>query len=150
MPFLSSLNISASGMTAQRLRLDVAAENISNMETTRTADGEAYRRKMVVFQEEENTFRGALRRAEQQSLTHRGDKSGGVVVTQIVEDPTALEMVYDPSHPDADENGYVAMPNIDIVKETTDAMAATQSYTANITAFNAIKLMAQKALEIGK
>ena len=73
-----------------------------------------------------------------------------MVVTEIVEDPTELEMVYDPEHPDADENGYVAMPNVDLVKETTDAMAATHSYAANITAFNAIKLMAQKALEIGK
>ena len=125
----------------------MAAENISNMETTRTEDGTPYRRKMVVFQEEEGSFRNELRRAGNRAY---GNNAGGVVVTEIVEDPTELEMVYDPEHPDADENGYVAMPNVDLVKETTDAMAATHSYAANITAFNAIKLMAQKALEIGK
>ena len=148
MPFLSSLNISASGMTAQRLRLDIASQNISNMETTRTEDGTPYRRKMVVFQEEKQDFRTALRRAESGIY---GDRNpGGVVVTEIAEDPSDFEMVYDPQHPDADENGNVAMPNVDLIKETTDAMAATHAYTANITAFNAIKLMAQKALEIGK
>ena len=148
MPFLSSLNISASGMTAQRLRLDIASQNISNMETTRTEDGTPYRRKMVVFQEEKQDFRTALRRAESGIYGYRNP--GGVVVTEIAEDPSDFEMVYDPQHPDADENGYVAMPNVDLIKETTDAMAATHAYTANITAFNAIKLMAQKALEIGK
>ena len=148
MPFLSSLNISASGMTAQRLRMDVASQNISNMETTRTEDGTPYRRRMVVFQERNQDFRTALRRAESRVNSDRNP--GGVIATEIVEDPSDLEMVYDPEHPDADENGYVAMPNIDLVKETTDAMAATHAYTANITAFNAIKLMAQKALEIGK
>ena len=71
-------------------------------------------------------------------------------MTQIVDDETEMQMVYNPEHPDADENGYVTMPNVDLIKETTDAMAATRSYQANITAFNAIKLMAQKALEIGK
>lgn len=148
MPFLSSLNISASGMTAQRLRLDIASQNISNMETTRTDAGTPYRRKMVVFQESPQDFRTALRHAE--NHMHSQNKTGGVVVTEIAEDPTDFEMVYDPEHPDADANGYVAMPNVDLVKETTDAMAATHAYTANITAFNAIKLMAQKALEIGK
>lgn len=92
--------------------------------------------------------RTALRHAE--NHMHSQNKTGGVVVTEIAEDPTDFEMVYDPEHPDADANGYVAMPNVDLVKETTDAMAATHAYTANITAFNAIKLMAQKALEIGK
>jgi len=79
-----------------------------------------------------------------------GERNAGVIVTQIVDDETEMQMVYNPEHPDADENGYVTMPNVDLIKETTDAMAATRSYQANITAFNAIKLMAQKALEIGK
>lgn len=148
MAFLSSFNICASGMTAQRLRLDVVSQNISNMETTRTDEGTPYRRKMVVFQEDKKDFRGVLRHAE--SRINSEKNPGGVIVTEIAADPTDFEMVYDPQHPDADENGYVAMPNIDLVKETTDAMAATHAYTANITAFNAIKLMAQKALEIGK
>ncbi len=148
MAFLSSLDICASGMTAQRLRLDVAAENASNVQTTRTEAGTPYRRKMVRFQAEDNSFRTALRRAQNRGRS--GERNGGVIVTEIVEDMTELKMVYDPEHPDADEYGYVAMPNVDMIKETTDAMAATRSYEANITAFNAIKLMAQKALDIGK
>ncbi len=148
MAFLSSLDISASGMTAERLRLDVAAMNASNIETTRTEAGTPYRRKMVRFQAEEESFRTALRRARNRGRS--GERNGGVIVTEIVEDPTELKMVYYPEHPDANEEGYVAMPNVDLIKETTDAMAATRAYEANITAFNAIKLMAQKALEIGK
>ena len=142
MAFLSSLDISASGMTAQRLRLDVAAQNIANIETTRTEEGETYRRKVVRFQAEEESFSSVLRRT--------GERNGGVIVTEIAEDETDLKMVYNPEHPDADANGYVAMPNVDLIKETTDSMAATHSYNANITAFNAIKLMAQRALDIGQ
>lgn len=144
MSFLSSLNISATGMTAQRLRLDIAAENIANVETTRTEDGEPYRRKLVVL-ESKNDFRTALARAESKQTA-----GGGVEATAIVEDGTELKAVYNPSHPDADAQGYVRIPNVDVVQETTDAMAATRSYEANITAFNAVKQMAQKALEIGK
>lgn len=144
MSFLNSLNISASGMAAQKLRLDVAAENIANQETTRTEGGGPYRRKMVVLQEAgENSF--------QKALTVAGTRQpAGVQATRIAEDETALNPVYDPTHPDADENGYVRMPNVDLVKETIDSMSATRSYDANITAFNAMKLMMQKALEIGK
>ena len=148
MAFLSSLDISASGMTAQRLRLDVAAQNIANIETTRTEEGETYRRKVVRFQAEEESFSSVLRRTR--NAGRSGERNGGVIVTEIAEDETDLKMVYNPEHPDADANGYVAMPNVDLIKETTDSMAATHSYNANITAFNAIKLMAQKALEIGQ
>lgn len=145
MSFLSSFNISASGMTAQRLRLDVAAENISNMETTRTEDGTPYRRKMVVLEAgRESRFSGIFQKAS------GSVKNYGVRAAAVVDDETELKPVYDPEHPDADENGYVMMPNVDLVEETTDAMAATRSYEANITAYNAMKLMAQKALEIGK
>ena len=147
MSFLSSLNISSSGLTAQRLRLDVASENIANIETTRTADGTPYRRKMVVLQSKEENFSSVLNR------TMQGKDSaynGGVIASAIVDDETELKAVYDPDHADADENGYVRMPNVDMVKETTDAMAASRSYEANLTAFNAVKLMAQKAMEIGK
>lgn len=148
MAFLSAFDICASGMTAQRLRLDVAAQNITNIETTRTESGGPYRRKMVVFQAEDNSFASVMRRT--MNLGRNDERNAGVIVTQIVDDETEMEMVYDPEHPDADEDGYVTMPNVDLIKETTDAMAATRSYQANITAFNAIKLMAQKALEIGK
>ncbi|MBS4979927.1 MAG: flagellar basal body rod protein FlgC [Lachnospiraceae bacterium] len=147
MSFLSSFDISASGMTAQRQRLDIAAENIANINTTRTAEGDAYRRRMVVLQEKPSvSFRSEL----QKRMGTESSEKGGVQVTQIVEDESDLKPVYNPGHPDADENGYVMMPNVDLVKETVDSMSATRSYEANVTAFNAIKLMAQKALEIGK
>ncbi len=147
MSFLNSFDISASGMTAQRQRLDIAAENISNMNTTRTASGGPYRRKMVVLQEKPvSSFRNEL----QSRLSGKESQKGGVKVSEIVEDQRDLQPVYNPEHPDADENGYVMMPNVDLVKETVDGMSATRAYEANITAFNAMKLMAQKALEIGK
>ena len=146
MSFLSSFDISASGMTAERQRLDIASENIANSETTRTASGEAYRRKMVVLEEVPSTsFRTRFN-----SLINRTATKGGVKVTQIIEDQRDLNPVYNPDHPDANEEGYVMMPNVDLVKETVDGMAATRAYEANITAFNAMKLMAQRALDIGK
>ncbi|MCI9339132.1 MAG: flagellar basal body rod protein FlgC [Dorea sp.] len=148
MSFLSSFDISASGLTAQRQRLDVAAENISNSETTRTASGGPYRRKMVVLQESPSTstsFRSRFSRLMNQSAS-----KGGVKVTEVIEDQRDLNPVYNPDHPDANEEGYVMMPNVDLVKETVDGMSATRSYEANITAFNAMKLMAQRALDIGK
>jgi flagellar basal-body rod protein FlgC len=148
MSFLSSMNISASAMTAQRLRLDIASENIANIDTTRTEAGGPYRRKMVVLEaRSENNFRKALINAAGLS---RQQSTGGARVSQIVEDTSPFKSVYSPEHPDADENGYVQMPNVDLIKETVDSMSATRSYEANITAFNAIKSMASKALEIGK
>lgn len=146
MSFLDSFDISASGLTAERQRLDIASENLANTNTTRTESGGTYRRKMVVLQEVPSTsFRSRFN-----SLLNRTASKGGVQVTEIVEDQRDLNPVYNPDHPDADEDGYVMMPNVDPVKETIDAMSATRSYEANITAFNAMKLMAQKALEIGK
>ena len=147
MSFLSSLNISASGMTAQRMRLDVAAENVANIETTRTESGGPYRRKMIVLQAKDDSFREVLSRT---MAGKNVQTRAGVQATQILDDQTELKAVYESDHPDADENGYVRMPNIDMVKEITDSMAASRSYEANITAYNAVKLMAQKALEIGK
>lgn len=147
MSFLSSFDISASGMTAQRQRLDVAAENIANINTTRTASGGPYRRKLVVLEEIPS---GSFRSEFSSRLNKSAASKGGVRVSQITEDQRDLEPVYDPEHPDADEDGYVMMPNVDLVKETVDGMSATRSYEANIAAFNAVKLMAQKALEIGK
>lgn len=146
MSFLDSFDISASGLTAERQRLDIASENLANTNTTRTESGGIYRRKMVVLQEIPSTsFRSKFN-----SLLSRTASKGGVQVTEIVEDQRDLNPVYNPDHPDADEDGYVMMPNVDPVKETIDAMSATRSYEANITAFNAMKLMAQRALDIGK
>lgn len=148
MSFLSSLNITASGMTVQRLRLDVAAENIANIETTRTESGGPYRRKMVVIEAKDNSF-SAMYKNSLDRFDNNASK-GGVRARSVIDDNTELKAVYDPDHPDADENGYVRIPNIDIVKEMTDSMSATRSYEANITAFNAVKMMATKALEIGR
>lgn len=146
MAFLSSLNISGSGMTAQKLRMDIIAENITNMDITRTENGGPYIRKNVVFESiSGNSFQNQLNNA-----MGIKSKQAGVKVTAIVEDETPPKTVYNPTHPDADENGYVLMPNVDLLKEIIDSMEATRAYEANITAFNAIKLMATKALEIGR
>ena len=151
MAFLTSMNIVGSGLTAQQLRLDVVSENITNMNTTRTEGGGAYRRKMVVFQAQDgrDSFRHAL--AVRSLSSNAGyETAGGVRVTEIAEDESAMKMVYDTAHPDADENGYVEYPNVTLVKEVTDAMAATQAYAANVTALNSLKTVVGKALEIGK
>ncbi len=148
MSFLSSFDISASGLTAQRQRLDIASENIANMNTTRTESGGVYRRKMVVLASKSSA--PSFRSEFQNRLGSRIAGKGGVQVANIVEDRRDLEPIYNPTHPDANEEGYVMMPNVDLVKEITDSMSATRSYEANITAFNAMKLMAQKALEIGR
>ncbi len=154
MAFLSSMNISGSGLTAQQLRLDIVAENITNSNTTRTENnGGTYRRKMVIFQSESgrNGFREAMAKAADGVVSNqRYNKAGGVRVAAIVEDPTDFKIVYDPNHPDADEDGYLSLPNVDMVKEMTDAMAATQAYSANVTALNALKSVVSKGLEIGR
>lgn len=148
MSFLNSLNIVGSGMTAQQLRLDVISENITNANTTRTEEGGAYRRKVVVMESQGN-FQAALARARRESEGHY-QVSGGVAVTEIREDPSDLKLVYDPTHPDANEAGYVELPNVDMVKEMTDAMAASQAFSANVTVFNTLKSVIAKGLEIGK
>lgn len=148
MSFLSSLNISASALTAQRAHLDIISENITNMDTTRTENGGAYRRKTVAFEAiEEGDFKSMLRK---KMKVAQGEGQGGVRVSQIIEDPSPMKMVYNPSHPDANEQGYVEMPNVNLLQETADAMSASRSYQANVTAINAIKAMATKALEVGK
>lgn len=138
MAFLSSMNISASGLTAQQLRLDIVAENVTNSTTTRVEGGEgSYRRKMVIFEAKSgrDDFRQAMARAAS-GMVPNGQAAGGVRVTQIVDDPSPMKLVYDPTHPDANEDGYVEMPNVDMVKEISDAMAATQAYSANVTILN--------------
>lgn len=154
MAFLSSIDIVGSGLTAQQVRLDVLSENITNSQTTRTeGGGGAYRRKVVVFQSRagRTAFQEAMARAADGLAPNVGhETTGGVRVVEIAEDPTDFKLVYDPTHPDANEDGYVELPNIDMVKEITDAMAATQAYSANVTAFNTLKNVIAKGLEIGR
>ena len=148
MGLFNSFNISASALTAQRLRMDVISQNIANVNTTRTEDGTPYRRKMVVFQEKEADIPFSQYLSEESRRRYL--TGGGVRVTAIVEDQTPFKEVYDPSHPDADENGIVRMPNVDIVTEMVNMISATRAYEANVTALNASKSMAMKALEIGR
>ena len=131
MSLLDAFNISASGMTAQRLRTDIISQNIANVNTTRDADGNPYRRKTVVMEEKDVTsFSDVLRLVA-------GNTSNGVKVTNIVQDTkTPLREVYDPSHPDANEEGYVSYPNVNTVTEMTNLIDASRSYEANVTAFN--------------
>lgn len=148
MNFGSSFGISASALTAQRLRMDVISSNIANAETTRASvvDGKAvpYRRKMVVLQTaDRNNFSDILN-----DKMNGGAK--GVTVAEITEDSAPMKPVYNPSHPDADANGYVYMPNVDVTKEMVDMISASRSYEANVTMLNASKAMVSKALEIGR
>lgn len=151
MSIFNGMNISASGLTAQRLRMDTISSNIANVNTTRAtinAEGEyePYRRKMTVFSPKTQSFPAAL----QQATYHQSSTSSGVKVSQIIEDEAPFNLVYNPNHPDANEEGYVEMPNVDPLKEIVDMMSATRSYEANVTALNASKTMLMKALEIGK
>ncbi|MBQ9140735.1 MAG: flagellar basal body rod protein FlgC [Lachnospiraceae bacterium] len=147
MSMFSAFNINASGMSAQRYRMDVISENVANANTTRTADGTPYRRKVVYFEEKggQTSFSSCLHQAT-------GSYSGqGVKVTGVYEDTSSeLKMVYDPSHPDANEEGYVYYPNVDIVTEMTNMIDASRAYEANATAFSAAKSMALQGLQIGK
>ena len=145
MAIFTSFDISASGMTAQRLRSDIISQNLANVNSTSSQEGGAYRRKTVVFSEKNATaFSDVL-------LSTAGTVGSGVKVTKIVEDyETPMNKVYDPAHPDADEDGYVTYPNVNVVTEMTNLISASRSYEANITAFNASKSMALKGLEIGK
>ncbi|HCL03341.1 MAG TPA: flagellar basal body rod protein FlgC [Lachnoclostridium phytofermentans] len=150
MSIFNGMNISASGMSAQRLRMDIISQNIANVETTRDENGNPYRRKTVVFSERESDGFGTV--LAQTAASKASDKQGnGVKVTAIVEDHvTAMKRVYNPSHPDADQDGYVTMPNVNTVTEMTNLISATRSYEANVTAFNATKNMLLKGLEVGK
>ena len=148
MAFLSSVNVIGSGLTAQQQRLDVISENVTNINTTRTEGGGPYRRKMVVLEEENSNspFRQALDKA----MGRRSSAEGGVRVAEIVEDESYFKLSYDPENPDANEDGYVELPNVDLVKEISDAMAANQAYSANVTAFNVLKQVIAKGLEIAQ
>ena len=146
MSFLNSLNITGSALTAERLRSDIILQNLANQNTTRTADGGPYRRKQVVLREQSLNFESQLTKA----VKRQKGTSGGVIVEEVVENQEDFVPVYDPTHPDADEDGYVMMPNVNSSEEMVDLMAASRAYEANLTALNITKSMAMKALEIGK
>ncbi len=145
MSFLSSLDVSGSALTAQRLRMSVVAENVANINTTRTANGQPYRRRYVIFQE-----MGTPRFSEQLNNSLNGNLGTGVKVARMGEDTAPFKLEYNPTHPDADEFGYVRLPNVELVTEMVDMMSATRSYEANITVLNATKSMAMNALDIGR
>ncbi len=145
MNFFRSMDISASALTAQRYRMDIIGENVANATTTRTAEGGPYRRKYVVMETRQpgSSFADLLKRSEQSI-------AGGVRITATREDPTPFKLVYDPTHPDAQADGFVRMPNVDLEREVVDMISATRSYEANITVINNFKAMASRALQIGR
>ncbi|HAJ79842.1 MAG TPA: flagellar basal body rod protein FlgC [Fibrobacteres bacterium] len=161
----SGLEISASGMHAQRIMQNTISSNLANVETTRTEEGGPYRRQFPVFSAASDQSDASL--VNQQVKLHgvttnenhigippteypRDERffGNGVNVDEIREDSRPPKMVYDPSHPDADKNGYVAMPNVSVIEEMTNMISATRAYEANVTAFNATKSMLQQALQI--
>ncbi|MCP4691415.1 MAG: flagellar basal body rod protein FlgC [Desulfobacterales bacterium] len=145
MDFFSALNTSSSGLTAQRLRMNLISQNLANINTTRTAEGGPYRRKDVVIGASpiQDNFLDVL-------SGEMVSKPSNVQVMGIVEDPRSPRLVYDPEHPDANPEGYVAMPNVNLMEEMVNMISATRSYEANVTATKATKDMALKALEIGQ
>lgn len=146
MGLFQAFDISATGMTAQRFRTDIIAENVANVNTTRTENGDPYRRKIVTFQEKPVTPFSKVLQGTRQQYT-----GNGVKVVSVLEDTsTDYIMKYDPAHPDADENGYVSYPNVNIVTEMTNLIDASRAYEANTTAFDASKAIAQAGLQIGK
>jgi flagellar basal-body rod protein FlgC len=154
MSFWNVLRIGAYALNAQRLRLDVIANNIANTETTRTAEGGPYQRRDVVFSAQgSDSFLPHFVRAQRLAAGPGGGAgvgAGGVKVASIVTDETPGARVYDPTHPDADEEGYVTYPNVNLVVEMTNMLSATRSYEANLNTIDAAKRMALKALEIGR
>ena len=148
MSFWEALRIGSSGLTAQRLRLDLISNNIANAQTTRTEKGGAYQRQDVVFMpEEKKAYLPEVIAARRDQLS---SLQGGVRVAEITTDTETGPRVYDPTHPDADTDGFVTYPNVNIVVEMTNMLSATRSYEANLASIEAVKRMALKALEIGR
>ncbi|MEZ4636126.1 MAG: flagellar basal body rod protein FlgC [Caldilineaceae bacterium] len=149
MSIFNTMRLSGYGMTAERLRMDVISNNIANSQTTRTADGGAYQRKQVVLQAHESN-RLPVSRFQQSTQLAGSDDLHGVKVVSIVNNDENMVRVYEPTHPDADEEGFVEYPNVDITTEMVDLMAASKAYQANVTVVQTVKSMAQSALQIGK
>lgn len=141
MSFFNSFNISASGLTAQRLRMDIISNNIANVNTTRTVEGGPYKRQMPVFAANQPKF---------VLPTESPNVGSGVKVVGIKKDTAPPKLIYNPEHPDANENGYVEMPNINVLSEMIDMIEASRAYDANVSALDTAKSMAMKALEIGR
>ena len=145
MDLITTINTAAGGMSAQRTRLNVISTNLANANTTRTAQGTPYRRKTVIFEAvpQEGDFRQHLQNA-------MADQLSGVRVSEIVPVQGAFKRIFDPSHPDADEGGYVYLPNVNLVQEMVQMLNANRAYEANAAVIKASKDMALKALEIGR
>lgn len=143
MGLFDSINITSSALTAQKTRIDVISKNIANANTTRSTGGLPYRRQMVVFEENKGTSFGAYLNKFTGEFN-----GGGVKISDIVEDESPFKLKYDPGHPDADENGYVMMPNVEVISEMVDLIDAQRAYEANITAMNTTKSMMMNALDI--
>lgn len=143
MGVFSAMRISCSGLSAERLRLDTISNNIANIDSTRTKGGGAYKRKVVSFEEN-------VKRTLNKETNKYENKLNGVKVSKIFEDDSPIKKTYDPSHPDADKDGYVLNPNVNILNEMVDLIAVSRSFEANVTAMNVEKQMAMKALEIGR
>lgn len=151
MSMFGGIDAAASGLTAERLRMDVISNNIANVNSTRTVDGGPFKRRYVIFQpreNQENTFAGFL--AGEMGRRKGGRAGDGVRAVGIGVDDTEGRLVYDPGHPDANADGYVELPNVDIVTEMVDMITASRAYEANVTTINAAKSMAQQALNISK
>jgi flagellar basal-body rod protein FlgC len=149
MGMYSSIEVSASGLSAERLAMDVIANNLANVNTTRTPEGGAFKRQLVVFAQKQSTDGNASLNPMDDS-NDPGKSRDGVEAVGIMQDPGPDRMVYDPTHPDADTNGYVHMPNIDVVKEMVDMMAASRAYQANVTAIQESRSMGNAALNLLK
>lgn len=145
MDFFSAMQISSSALSAERTRMNLISSNIANANSTKTADGGPYKRKDAIFAASPaaEKFQAAMDRMR------RGGSPAGVQVTQIIEDQNPPRLQYDPTHPDANPQGYVALPNVNVVEEMADMIAATRAYEANVTAVQAAKSMALKTLELG-
>ena len=143
MDILTTFKVSASAMKANSIRLNTISSNLANIETTSTPEGGPYKKKSVYFESRPVSF-------QEQLESNIRDSVQGVEVTQILEDQDPPRKVYNPSHPDAAEDGYVEMPNISVLEETVDMMSATRAYQANVTTIKSAKRMALKALEIGR
>jgi flagellar basal-body rod protein FlgC len=150
MSFWRAIRISASALAAQRLRLDVIANNVANAETTRTDEGGAYKRQDVYFSAQGAQIPFSTFLPSHKTIDDKELNLNGVKVTEVITDTTPGTTVYDPSHPDADENGYVTYPNVNLAVEMTNMLSATRSYEASLSVLDAARTMATSALEIGR
>ncbi len=147
MGMFDALNVSASGLSAERTRMDVVANNLANAQTTRGANGQPFRRQEVVMQAESQSFASVLSR-NVGTMTEPKGAPRGVKVVEVAEDPTPNRRIYDPGHPDADANGYISLPNVNPVTEMVDLIASSRAYEANATAMQTAKQMFTKTVDL--